>query len=1100
MINKIIRLKSIYMLFFFLLFATVVSAQERLLTLKQTNVTIQTALKEIEKQTSMSIVYNANDISVDKIVSINVDRKSLDYTMNQLFKGTGITYAVVDKHIILSQKKSQRDSQDKVSIKVTGQVTDAASNESLIGVSVKVRGTSTGTITDMNGNFELTVPSEAVLEFSFIGYTSKNHKVTTADRISIAMSEDSEVLGEVVVTALGIKRETKALSYNVQEVKGDALTTIKDANFVNSLTGKVAGVNIQRSSSGVGGGTRVVIRGNKSVNSESNNNVLYVVDGIPIGNQADRSGDGTGFSAGRTSGEGIASFNPEDIESVSVLTGPSAAALYGANAANGVVLITTKKGTEGKAKVTVSSSTEFVKTFVTPKFQNRYGNESGQYTSWGAPTENRYDPLDFYKTGATFNNSFSLSTGTEQNQTYISGSALNSKGIVENNKYHRYNVTLRNTAKLLKNKLTLDLSANYIREAYNNMISYGTYFNPIVGTYLYPRGENFEQEKYYERYNSELGYNEQYWSPGDLGMNIQNPYWIVNRNMRPEVKDRYMISILAKYDITDDLDVSGRLRSDNTFTEKEDKRYASTIGTFAKPNGRYAYSNEKYKQIYADFMVNYSKTFAEVYQARINVGTSFEEYDTKGQGYGGDLHLVPNKFVYDNIDPSSAKPNQTGGDTHIKNTGIFGSAEMSWKSTVYLTVTGRADKPSQLVNSKKEWTFYPSVGLSGIVTEMISESMKQDIKSTLGFLKVRASYTEVGSPIPPGLTPGTVSHSMTGGSVQPFKYYPLAALKPERTRSYEFGLDSRWLNNSITFGATFYKSNTYDQLLRADLPESSGYDFMYVQAGNVQNIGWEFSLGYDETFGNVAYNTSFTATTNKNKIIELASNVTNPFTQEKMDLRDIKLGRFRLREGGEVGAVYADQWLARDEDGYIKYTPGQDITNESTEPYRLGSVNPKWNLAWVNGVSYKGFHLNFLVNARLGGIVISKTQATLDKYGVSKTSAEARDRGYVMVGNVKVDPETYYRSVADLDAYNVYSATNLRLQEASLGYTFPNKWFKGYVNNVTLTGYGTNLWMIYNKAPYDPELTASTGTYGQGYDYFMLPSQSTYGFSVKFGF
>lgn len=501
-----------------------------------------------------------------------------------------------------------------------------------------------------------------------------------------------------------------------------------------------------------------------------------------------------------------------------------------------------------------------------------------------------------------------------------------------------------------------------------------------------------------------------------------------------------------------------------------------------------------------DFMANYSKTFGDIYHANITAGTSFEEYDTKGQGYRGDLFMIPNKFTYDNIDPSTATPFQTGGDSHTKNVGVFASAEMSWNSLVYLTLTGRADKPSQLVNSKREWTLYPSVGVSGIITEMFSESMKQNIKPILGFMKLRASYTEVGSPIPPGLTPGTVTHSMVGGTVQPFKYYPLADLKPERTRSYELGLDSRWFHNRISLGATFYKSNTYDQLLRADLPKSSGYEYMYVQAGNVQNIGWEFTLGYDETFGNVSYNTSLTATTNKNKIIELASDVVNPFTNEKMDLRDIKLGRFRLREGGEVGDIYADQWLARDQDGYIKYTPGQDIANESAEPYKLGTVNPKWNLAWLNGISYKGIHLNFMLNARIGGSVISKTQATVDKYGVSKTSGDARDRGYVMVGNIEVDPETYYRSVAELDAYNVYSATNVRLQEASLGYTFPNKWFNGYVNNLTLTAYGTNLWMIYNKAPYDPELTASTGTYGQGYDYFMLPSQSTYGISLKLGF
>ena len=305
----------------------------------------------------------------------------------------------------------------------------------------------------------------------------------------------------------------------------------------------------------------------------------------------------------------------------------------------------------------------------------------------------------------------------------------------------------------------------------------------------------------------------------------------------------------------------------------------------------------------------------------------------------------------------------------------------------------------------------------------------------------------------------------------------------------------------MSLGVTLYKSNTYDQLLEAKLSETSGYDYMFVQAGNVENRGIELTLGYDQTFGKFSYSTSLTATANRNKIIALASNVKNPVTGEALDLSDIKVGRFRLREGEEIGTIYAEERLKRDQDGYIVYNEGQTITTESTEPYKLGSVNAKWNLGWRNGFTYKGFNLNFLVTARLGGIVISKTQAVLDQFGVSQASADARDAGKVMVGNVAVQPKDYYESVVNLDAYNVYSATNVRLQEASLGYTFPNSWFKGTpFHSVNLSVYGTNLWMIYNKAPFDPELTASTGTFGQGYDYFMLPSQRTYGVSLKFGF
>ena len=1097
--KEIIKRKFSYLLFFLLLASSFASVygQQRTITLNLSKVPLNTALKEIEKQTSMSVVYNTNDVDINRIISIKVSKEPLNNVMNQLFKGGNISFSIVDNHIVLSAKSNNTAQQKKTPITASGTVIDTK-GEPLIGVSILVKGTSNGTITDMDGNFKIQASKGDVLEISYIGYASQAITLANAQPLKITMGEDTKVLDEVVVTALGIKRSEKALSYNVQQVKGDEITAVKDANFINSLNGKVAGVNIQKSASGVGGSTRVVMRGNKSIGGD--NNVLYVVDGVPIGNQADREGDGTGFGNGRTSGEGIANFNPDDIESLSVLTGPSAAALYGASAANGVILINTKKGAAGKMRLNVSSSVEMMTPMMMPKFQDRYGL-SGSYYSWGDKLENQscYDPKDFFELGTTFNNSFNLSTGNDKNQTYFSVAAVNSNGIVPNNKYHRYNVTLRNTAKFLKDKLTLDASVSYIREYYNNMVSYGTYFNPIVGVYLYPRGENFGREEYFERYNGELGYATQQWSPGDFGMDVQNPYWIAYRNIRPEVKDRYMLYASLKYDITDYLNVSGRLRLDNTYTEKEDKRYASTINTFANPNGRYNYSNETFKQKYADIMVNFDKQFAEIYHATVNVGTSFEEYDTKGRGYGGQLLNIPNKFVYSNVDPTRSTTSQTGGDARKRNVAIFASAELSWNSALYLTLTGRTDKPSQLVNSKDPWIFYPSVGLSAIITELLPDNIKNSLSSTLSFLKVRGSFTEVGSPIPyTGITPGTLTHEIEGGNFKPYKYYPLPDFKAERTRSYEVGVDSRWFNNMITLGVTYYHSNTYNQLLKATLGGS--YEFMFVQAGNVQNRGLELSLGFDKDFGDFNYNTTFTATTNKNKIIQLARNVLNPVSNTLMDLTDLQVGRFRLREGGEVGTVYANEWLKRDVDGYIDYQPGQALTTETTEPYKLGSVNPKWNLGWQHGFSYKGFNLNLLFTARIGGVVISKTQAVLDRYGVSEASAKARDAGGVWVGNFQVDPKTYYETVSNLDAYYTYSATNVRLQEAKLSYKFPNKWFKGVLNDLNLSVYGTNLWMIYNKAPYDPELTASTGTFGQGYDYFMLPSQSTYGISLKFGF
>ena len=984
---------------------------------------------------------------------------------------------------------------------VSGVVVDAADHEPLIAATVSVKGQAgQGVLTDMDGKFTIkNIKAGAILVVSYVGYTTKEVAVADRAELTIELASAEKQLETVVVTALGIKRSQKALSYNVQEVKNDALTTVKDANFMNSLNGKVAGVNIQRSASGVGGATRVVMRGNKSISGD--NNVLYVIDGVPVGNSADRGGDGSGFGSGRASGEGISSINPDDIESISVLTGPSAAALYGASAANGVILINTKKGAAGKLRVNFTSAVETASPFMLPKFQNTYGNAAGQYTSWGdkLATPSNYKVRDFYNRGVTFNNSFNFSVGTDKNQTYFSASAINAKGIVPNNKYHRYNASVRNTSKFLDDKLTLDVSASYIRDYANNMISYGAYFNPIVGAYLYPRGQNFDQEKYFERYDAQQGFYVQQWSPGSMGMDVQNPYWVAYRNLHPETNDRYMLFGSLKYELNKKINFTGRVRLDNTYTERETKLYASTSSVFSKPLGYYSADNNYFKQKYVDFMANYNSALSEDFNLTATLGTSYEEYDNKGQGFGGHLFLIPNKFIFANTNPLQSGGSQSS--SRKSNFAVFGSAELAWRNAVYLTLTGRTDKPSQLVGSVDPWIFYPSIGLSAVVTDLLPNDVRAKLRPALSFLKVRTSYTEVGSPIPfTGLTPGTITHSIRSGKVEPFDYYPLPDLKAERTRSFELGIDSRWFDGALTFGATIYQSNTLNQLLETDLDPGTGYKKLYVQAGNVRNRGIEMTLGFNKKFGPVDYSTSVTATANRNKIIKLASGVKNPITGEIFDLTDIAKGRFRLREGGELGDVYVSERIKRDANGYIEYTPGQSLVTEPTEPYKLGSVNAKWNLGWKHGVSFKGFDLNVLFTARLGGIVISKTQAALDKFGVSQASADARDAGGVNIGQgLTIAPQQYYDAVYNLDSYYVYSATNVRLQELSLSYNLPKSILGKTFKNVGVSLYATNLWMIYNKAPYDPELTGSTGTFGQGYDYFMLPSQRTIGASIKLG-
>lgn len=449
----------------------------------------------------------------------------------------------------------------------------------LIGVSILEKGTTNGTITDIDGNFTLNTAAGATLEISYIGYKTLSLEVKP-NLGQIVMSEDTEVLDEVVVTALGIKRSQKALSYNVQEVKGDALTAVKDANFMNSLAGKVAGVQISSGATGAGGATRVVMRGMKSLTKD--NNALYVIDGVPMFNTGKSGGEGQFGEMGGS--DAVADLNPDDIASVSMMTGPSAAALYGSAAANGVVLITTKKGAVERTSVSVSNSTTFSKAYMMPEMQNRFGTSSGLF-SWGDYTDRRYDPADFFNTGTNIINSISLSTGNDKNQTYLSASTTNSDGILPNNSYNRYNFTARNTTNFLNDRLTLDLGAQYIVQNNKNMVSQGQYYNPIPALYIFPRGENFDEVRLYERYNTNYGYMEQYWPYGDGGMSLQNPYWIQNRIVRTSEKKRYMLNASLKWKVTDWFNITGRVNLDNSDYRNREEKSASTLTTFCGVSG-----------------------------------------------------------------------------------------------------------------------------------------------------------------------------------------------------------------------------------------------------------------------------------------------------------------------------------------------------------------------------------------------------------------------------------------------------------------------------------------------------------------------------------
>ena len=1057
-----------------------------------TRTTVDEVMNYIEEHSDYTFLYN--DKTVDRTRRVSVDNAAGDIRaiLDAVFAGTDVRYDIRDNQIILSEKRSQKQAgRDDM---IAGRVTDQ-NGVPLVGVSILVKGSARGTTTDVSGRFVLRIEPGDVLVASYLGYESVEVAADSRTGVDIRMQESSKALDAVVVTALGIKRSGKALSYNVQGVKGEDMNIVKDANFMNSLAGKVAGVSINASAGGVGGATRVVMRGTKSISG--NNNALYVIDGVPILNVTGGSVDSEYGLAG---GEGISDINPEDIESVNVLTGPSAAALYGSAAANGVVLINTRKGSAGKPKITVSNNTTFSSPFMMPEFQNTYGNKIGIYASWGEKLAkpSSFDPADFFNTGALVQNNVSLSTGNDRHQTYISAGTTNGTGILPNHEYSRYNFTFRSVTKLWRDRLTLDYGGSYIIQRNQNMSAQGKYFNPLTAVYTFPRGEDFSTVQAYERFDTGRNMFLQYWPWGDQAMNMQNPYWVQYRNMRTNKRDRYMLNLNAKYQVNDWLDIAGRVRIDNTVGENEKKYWASTIQLFAGENGSYFANKQHVKLFYGDVIANVDKRLGKDFTLAANVGASWSRERSDLVGGGGKLDIA-NFFTLNNIIKEYRTLEQNRKHSMLT-VSAFANLELGWRSMLYLTATARNDWASSQSGTEQLSFFYPSVGLSAVVTEMVR------LPRWISFLKLRGSYAEVGSPLPQYLSSATYQFNSSTGYYETYTRFVPDKLYPEMTRSWEVGMDLRLWQERLTLDITYYKSNTNKQTFQIPISGSSGYSSMVVQSGCVQNKGVEAVLGVKLRSGDFSYNASFAYTLNRNKIKSMVPYYTtldgqvgslNQITKSNIDGG---AASFLLREGGTMGDLWTKNVIKKDEDGNYLVNAGGKLEIAALSQ-KVGSVLPKYTLSMNNDFRYKGFRAGFQLHARVGGKVLSATQAYLDGYGVSKASAAARDNGGVPVNQGKVDAETWYTTIGTGKVYShyIYNATNIRLQEASIGYTLPKRWFRD-VCSIDISLVGRNLWLIYCKAPFDPESASSTDTYYQGIDFFMQPSLRSYGFSVKLNF
>ncbi|WP_278690465.1 SusC/RagA family TonB-linked outer membrane protein [Leyella stercorea] len=1085
---------------------------------------------------------------------------------------------------------------------VQGTVKDGT-GEPLIGVSVVVKGaTGLGVVTDIDGNYKINVKDKnAVLVFSYIGYTPQEVKIGGRSSVDVTMKDESSVLKEVVVTAMGIKRKESSLTYSTQQVKASDLNRVQDPNVANSLEGKVSGVTITPSAGGAGGASKIILRGNKSILGSST--PLIVVDGVPMNNsQRGQVGSGanmltTGVSEG---GDALSMINPDDIESINVLKGANAAALYGSEAANGVLMITTKKGREGKVGVNFSSNVTFDTPLTTPKIQNIYGaaidEKAGTLalTSWGDKLSARNndqllintpmygehfdgtkfennevhlrnragnDLNDFFKTGVTTNNSIALSGGTDKMSSYFSYGNSHSNGMIENNSYNRHTFSFRQNFKLY-DRATIDVSMNYIQTKTKNRPGGGITMNPIFHMYMMPRNidinyyrnnyrvdnaqwytglqtyfkknsDYFAQDKNDpDKYNPVSPYDKvtekaliegqpmQNWAYSAQGQN--NPYWLMNQNSSVAKEDRFFGNVTGTLDIYDGLSFQARLGMDFSKYESESKRYATTwLPASMETFGRYWWSFSKTTDLYTDFMLNYNKTFGDwdVSATAGYVGHIRKSYgkgtDVNATYYFGDrehISSIANYFSTAAGGPGATSPSQSSD----WNKGAVVTGQIGWKEMVYFDGSYRRDWYRAFRQFKDRGTpedyGYFGFGANAIVSNIVK------MPEWFNYLKYRASYSEVGNSIP-GTVFAAGSTNYQTGAFSASQWATFKDPRPEKTASFETGFEALFLKNRLSLDVTYYNSTMSNLYLVGT--NASGKSIP-MNSAKIRNQGIEATVGYDFKFGQLRWKTSYNLSYNDNKILRTAYDAKTG--KENVIATYVGGVQVLYKEGGSMGDMYVTD-LKRDANGYYFVSDDGELSmeTESEKTYGkfVGNQNAKWQMGWSNTFTWKDLSLSFLINGRIGGKVLSMTESYLDGYGLSQRTADARL--YAEKNNIYADPcygnnllgialddgsgrvvpiDAYYNSVGgvtpqDIERY-LYSGTNFRLRELSLGYTFRNLF--GQNKNLSLSFIARNLFFIYKDAPVDPDVSLSTGTGLGAFEVFNMPSSRSFGFSLNVNF
>ena len=982
---------------------------------------------------------------------------------------------------------------------VSGSVTDDQ-GVPLPGATVIVQETNSGTTTDFDGNYTISAEDGQTLIISYVGYTSQQITVSNSSSYDVAL-QLGNALDEVVVTSLGIKRQKRELTYATQNVDSEGIDESRpNGNLVNSLQGKVAGISIQTTSQGVSSASKVVLRGNRSIAGSSQ--PLYIVDGVPLG------GD-------------ITDLSPDDIASISVLRGSNAAAIYGARANNGAIIITTKSGETGAFSVNVNSTLTMETANILFDYQNEYGQGSGgvfssfSTDSWGPKlggaqehwsfspniagaipyAANPDNVMDFFNSGMSLANNISVTSGSEKMSTYFGYTNDIRTGIVPGNELERHNINLKIDNNMLDGKLKLSSRVNYIKSTIDNQLAqWESFDNPLRHAYRLPRNIRTQDAEVFEFVDSSGNVKQNYWKPNDNGG--ANPYWTINRNLNEVLTDRVLGYTSLTYQFNDDLSLLVRSSIDNTNFTRESKFYNDSY--IIADNGNYQTSNTRSLEWNNDFLLTYDKDLSDDLSLNLNIGGNNRVNKSTGVNTNNGGLNAPNIFALSNAQNLTAS--QFISEREVNS--LYGFGNLGFKNALFVDLTYRSDWSSTLPVENNRYDYY-SAGLSAVISDFIT------MPSFIDFLKLRGSLAEVGNDTDP-YSLERLANLESGGFISLQTTAPASDLRPEKTTSFELGFDTTFFNQRVNLDFTYYKSNSIDQLFRQDVPQASGVTSKFINGGDIQNEGIEAVLSMGLlTNTDFKWDVTFNYATNRSEVIRLAEGL------DALSYGGDFMRRYQLDVGMPWGSIYS-RGFERDAQGRVLMNANGTPVITSGQSVNIGNFNPDWLGGILNSFSYKNFNFRFLIDIRQGGEVVSFTKTLLASDGLLAETAIGRQGGIRFGTDVytnetpassptAVDPETFWTSIGGRNSPAgeafVEDASNIRLREMSLSYGFGQSSLQNTpFENIKLSLVGRNLFFLSNNASIDPEAIHGTATANDGYEAFSLPTTRSIGLNLKLGF